>query len=294
MSYTYTVSIPHYNSPHLLKRMLKSIPEREDIQVIVIDDGSSAENVNVIKTLQHKNLELVLLAENKGGGHARNEGLRRAAGKWFVSVDSDDFFSEDAFEVFDQYKDEEIECLYYCVQCIDAETGVVTRELKSDIMVRKYLDAPSEKTEKYLRFHNRESWNKLVSMKFIRDNNICYENCRVNIDVFYALSIGLKVKKYKAIHNKLYFFTENSNSITHKKRNLEREFQFFLQVQKRNGFYEKLGLKHYPFYRRTILYIPHMLKKRGLSDTIKFFKMIKERKQEITEARKAYLYLFDE
>ena len=97
MNYTYTVSIPHYNSPLLLQRMLKSIPEREDIQVIVVDDGSCVENVNAIKKIQHKNLEIILLSENKGGGNARNEGLKRASGKWYISVDADDFFSEDAF-----------------------------------------------------------------------------------------------------------------------------------------------------------------------------------------------------
>ena len=148
-------------------------------------------------------------------------------------------------------------------------------------MARKYIDSPSNETEKLLRFHNTESWNKLVSLKFIRDNGICY-----------ALSIVLKVQRYKVISNKLYYFTENPQSITHQKRTIEREFQFFIQVQKRNGFYKKLGLKYYPFYRRTILYLPFMLKKRGILDTIKFFKMIMERKNEIEEARKAYLNLF--
>lgn len=292
MAYLYSIAIPHYNSPLLLQRMLKSIPEREDIQVIVVDDGSNIDNVNSIKKIQHKNLDIVYLPENKGGGNARNEGLKRATGKWYISVDADDFFSEDAFIVFDKYKDEDIDCLYFCVQCINANTGKVTRELKSDVMARKYLEYPSAKTEKLVLFHNTESWNKLVSVKFIRDNGICYENCRINIDAFYALSIGLKVQKYKVIPNKLYFFTENPQSITHQQRSIEREFQFYIQVQKRNGFYEKLGLKRYPFYRRTILYLPFLLKKRGISDTINFFKMIKDRKKEIDEARKAYLCLF--
>lgn len=292
MNFTYSVTIPHYNSSKLLCRMLNSIPERDDIQIIVVDDGSDTTELENLRELRHKNLEIVFLPENKGGGNARNEGLKRALGQWYISVDADDLFTEDAFDTFDQYKDEDIDCLYFCVQCIDAETRKVTRELKSDIMVRKFLNSPSVKTEKMLRFHNTESWNKLVSMKFIRDNAIRYEMCRVNIDVLYALTIGLRVQKYKVIPDKLYYFTENPTSITHQKRSLEREFLFFIQVQKRNGFYEKLGLKHYPFYRRTILYFPHMLLKRGLSDAINFFKMIKERKNEIAEARKAYLYLF--
>lgn len=291
MSFTYSVAIPHYNSAKLLRRMLSSIPERDDIQIIVVDDGSDASELECLSKLRHKNLDIVFLPANKGGGYARNEGLKRALGKWYISVDADDFFSENAFDVFDKYKDEDIDCLYFCIQCIDAETRKVTRELKSDIMVRKFLNSPSDKTEKLLRYHNTESWNKLVSMKFIMDNAIHYEMCRVNIDVLYALSIGLRVQKYKVIPDKLYYFTENPTSITHKKRSLEREFLFFIQVQKRNGFYEKIGLKYYPFYRRTILYFPHMLLKRGLSDAIKFFKMIRERKKEIEEARKAYLYL---
>ena len=179
MDYIYSISIPHYNSPVLLRRMLKSIPEREDIQLIVVDDGSSEENVNALKKLQHKNLELVFLEENRGGGYARNIGLQHAKGKWFISVDADDYFSDDAFDVFDKYKDEQIDCLYFCVQCVDTETGEVTRELVANKNVSKYLKDSSKKAEQLLRFHNLESWNKLVSMKFIKKNNISYENCRI-------------------------------------------------------------------------------------------------------------------
>lgn len=293
MEYTYSVSIPHYNSPNLLERMLKSIPERDDIQVIVVDDGSSPQNVEELKKLQHKNLELVLLEENRGGGYARNVGLQKATGKWFISVDADDYFSDDAFDVFDQYKDKDIDCLGFCVECVDTETGKVTRELVANKNVSKYLSNPSPDTERLLRFHNLESWNKLVSMDFIRKNNISYENCRINIDVLYSILIGMRAEKYKVIPNKLYYFTENANSITHKKRTVEREFQFYLQVQKRNGFYWQMGLRHLPFYRRDILYVPFMLKKRGLKDTIQFFKLWWMRRDEREEARKAYLFVFD-
>lgn len=64
MNYTYSISIPHYNSSLLLKRMLKSIPERDDIQVIVVADGSSEEHISEIKNIQHQNLEIVFLDVN--------------------------------------------------------------------------------------------------------------------------------------------------------------------------------------------------------------------------------------
>ena len=38
----YSIIIPHKNSPDLLKRCLESIPDRTDIQVVVVDDNSSS------------------------------------------------------------------------------------------------------------------------------------------------------------------------------------------------------------------------------------------------------------
>lgn len=289
MEYTYSVSIPHYNSPRLLGRMLKSIPERDDIQVIVVDDGSEKEHVAELKNLQHKNLELILLEENKGGGNARNVGLQHAKGKWFISVDADDYFSEDAFNVFDRYKNDDIECLGFCVLCVDTDSGKITRELVANHNVMQYLKRKNKNTENLLRYHNLEAWNKLVSMDFIHKNQIHFENCRINIDVLYSILIGLNAQKYKVIPNKLYFFTENPNSITHKKRTVEREFQFYLQVQKRNGFYKAMGLTRLPFYRADYLYVPFMLKKRGIKDTIKFFTLWWEKREVRKEARKEYL-----
>lgn len=292
MEYTYSVAIPHYNSPDLLHRMLNSIPERDDLQLIVVDDGSKEENVEKIKNLQHKNLETVLLEENHGGGFARNVGLQKAKGKWFISVDSDDFFSEDAFVVFDKYKDEDADVLMYCINICDEGGNVTNHTLKSNDSVLAYLKDKNKGTENLIRFRNPDTWNKLVSLKFLKENNIQYENCRINIDAFYALQIGLKAKQIRVIPDKLYNWVATSGSITMKKRSIEREFQFFLQAQKRNGFYKQIGLTSWPYYRKVILYLPFMLKKRGFFDTLRFFVIIYKNWNQVIEARKTYLYLF--
>ena len=41
MEYNVSIIIPHYNSPDLLAVLLDSIPEKEDIQIIVVDDNST-------------------------------------------------------------------------------------------------------------------------------------------------------------------------------------------------------------------------------------------------------------
>lgn len=45
--YKYSIIIPHYNIPELLQRCLDSIPERDDVQVIVVDDNSDSSKVDL-------------------------------------------------------------------------------------------------------------------------------------------------------------------------------------------------------------------------------------------------------
>lgn len=290
MKYLYSVIIPHYNSSGLLNRMLKSIPERDDIQVIVVDDCSKREEVNKLKSLQHKNMELYLQTENLGAGSARNVGLDHAAGVWVIVVDADDVFVDNAFDVFDQYKDSNIDYLGFSIKCVDTNTLIPNgRKIVSDQSVRKYLNHKSSKTLALYKYKNTVCWNKLVARRLILDNNIRFETCQVNNDVLYALLVGYYAKTFKVINDELYLFTENPDSITHRKRTVEREFQFYLQVQKRNGFYKAMGLTHLPFYRADYLYVPFMLKKRGIKDTIKFFTLWWKNREERKNARKEYL-----
>lgn len=288
-NYTYTVTITHYNRPNLLKRMLDSIPERDDIQVVVVDDGSNEDTVNEVKTLQHKNLELVFMLENHGGGYARNVGLDHAKGKWLLAVDADDIFDSKAFDVLDKYANSDYDYICYCVTCLDGDTLKPTgHHLRSDDSVRAFLKEKSKKNIKLFKFWNTEPWNKMVSLKFLHDNGIRWEPARINMDVAYTYQLSLKAKKIKAIPNELYHFVGDSNSVTRKKRSIEREFNFYLAAQKRNGFFKKLGFG-YPFYRYDILYVPYLLKKRGLKETIEFYKYRNQHWDEVLAARSAYL-----
>ena len=42
----YSIIIPHKNTPELLRRCIKSIPQRDDLEIIIVDDNSSKEIVN--------------------------------------------------------------------------------------------------------------------------------------------------------------------------------------------------------------------------------------------------------
>src|SRR5699024_10534236 len=102
-----TIIIPHYNSPVLLERLLKTIPQTKEIQVIVIDDNSDEiykEKYLEIKKEHNINIEYLCNYSNKkGAGSCRNIGLERVLGEWVLFADADDYFTEDFFEVIQKY-----------------------------------------------------------------------------------------------------------------------------------------------------------------------------------------------
>lgn len=88
-----SVIIPVYNREDKILNALNSIPNREDIEIIVIDDCSSDNTVKVLK--QFNNIIIIELNENCGPGNARNKGLDIATGKFITFLDSDDWFNTD-------------------------------------------------------------------------------------------------------------------------------------------------------------------------------------------------------
>lgn len=92
----YSIIIPHYKSIDSLAKCIHSIPDREDIQVIIVDDNSGIEK-SVFESSCLKNRQNVLVIyeqQNNGAGHARNVGLREAKGNWILFADADDYFQK--------------------------------------------------------------------------------------------------------------------------------------------------------------------------------------------------------
>lgn len=93
-SISYSIIIPHKNIPNLLQRCLDTIPQRDDIQVIVIDDNSddSIVDFNNFPKWTGIHYEYYLTKGNNGAGFARNYGLKHAKGQWIFFADADDCF----------------------------------------------------------------------------------------------------------------------------------------------------------------------------------------------------------
>jgi succinoglycan biosynthesis protein ExoO len=90
-----SIIIPAYNTEKYIARALQSALEQteKDIEVIVVDDGSTDNTLEVIKSFLDKRIKLIINGSNAGPSHARNCALREARGDWIAILDSDDWYA---------------------------------------------------------------------------------------------------------------------------------------------------------------------------------------------------------
>lgn len=85
----YSIVIPHRNTPDLLQRLIDSIPMREDIEIIVVDDNSDKDKKAAISRSDVRTI-YIDKEHSRGAGRARNVGMDAAKGKWLLFADADE------------------------------------------------------------------------------------------------------------------------------------------------------------------------------------------------------------
>ena len=95
-----SIAVPCYNSQDYMEHCVETLVSGgEEVEVIIINDGSQDETHNIAVLLSEKYPTIVryITQENKGHGGAVNTGLEHAQGIFFKVVDSDDWVDEEAF-----------------------------------------------------------------------------------------------------------------------------------------------------------------------------------------------------
>lgn len=93
-----SVIIPVYNQEVLVLKALDSIPKNDDIEIIVINDCSTDNTLNVLYEYQQSRDIIILNNEtNRGVGYTVNRGYDIAQGEYIVLLGSDDYFITEEF-----------------------------------------------------------------------------------------------------------------------------------------------------------------------------------------------------
>lgn len=110
-----SIIIPLYNKEGTIIRTLSSIlsQEYDDYEVIIVDDGSTDNGLEIVKSLQSEKI-IIICQTNKGPSAARNSGVRHAKGEWIVFMDADDWFEKNTFCLFETIINEQNKYDFFC------------------------------------------------------------------------------------------------------------------------------------------------------------------------------------
>lgn len=87
-----SVLMPVYNGAKYLRPAVGSILSQtlEDFELLVVDDGSADQTLEILQSYQDKRLKIISNDQNRGVAHSLNRALDQAEGKYIVRMDSDD------------------------------------------------------------------------------------------------------------------------------------------------------------------------------------------------------------
>jgi glycosyltransferase involved in cell wall biosynthesis len=117
-----SVILPSYNRAHFIAQAITSVLNQtyQNIELIIVDDGSTDNTQDVIATFDDERLRYIKLPKNIGRSFARNQGIRAAQGEFLAFLDSDDYFLpfKIEFQVNFLYANHDVQMVYTGAACI--------------------------------------------------------------------------------------------------------------------------------------------------------------------------------
>lgn len=227
-----SIVIATYNTGRFIRECLDSIFEQtlKEIEVIIIDDGSTDNTKDIIEHYKKKYSNLVYYYQkNQGAGKARNYGIEMAGGEYLAFMDPDDKYPcKDSLEKL-YITAKESNVLICGGTILSNDNGIVQNYYCSgdgDIYRTRNQKIRSEDFF-YLYGHTRY----LFELDFIKRENICFANYKVYEDQVFTIKALCMAGEFYELDYPVYEYR-----INYKEVNID--YSFMLDMMK--GFRDTL------------------------------------------------------
>ena len=224
-----SVIIPVYNVEQYLSKCLDSITTQvyKNLEIIVVDDGSTDNSSGVIKKFQKKDQRIkTIIQENKGLSAARNIGIEIASGDFIMFVDSDDWISTDTIkEAVDLIENQKADLVFwsYIKEYLDKSIPKMLfneQKVFDKYQSRSLCRRIAGLYQHELRFpEDADSlvtvWGKLYKKELL--DNVKFTDTKFvgNEDALFNLEVFQNIKKAVYLNKPFYHYRKNnSNSYT--------------------------------------------------------------------------------
>lgn len=188
-----SIIIPVYNVQKYLEECLNSIIiSNKDLEIIIIDDGSSDNSPNICDEYEKKDKRIKVYHKKNGGvSSARNYGLKLATGDYIAFVDSDDILSEDWDKIIDYIKDDDI--YYY--------NPLINENINKEKMITYITGANKEQ------IYISGVYSKAFKREFLIKSELEFKENLINgEDMLYNIESMLLANTFKIVNINYYYY----------------------------------------------------------------------------------------
>ena len=250
--YRYAIVIPHYRLIELLPRALASIPDRPDIQILVVDDNSGIDESAFapLNVFQRAHCRFVFTKESKGAGYVRNVGLKHVQAEWVLFLDADDFFEQGAFDLFDRYAHAHADMVYFSTRSVYSDSLLPSSRFSIYNAYVHHARVPEPHRLHLLRAYHVVPVAKMIRFALIDTHSIRFDEVRWGNDVFFATQIGVWANNVLVDQGVVYVVTDRANSLV---KNLSPEAMLcrYEVALRANQFLREAGRSP---YQNTLLF----------------------------------------
>lgn len=179
-----SIIVPVYNTGIAVKKCIDSLIQQsyQDIEIILIDDGSDHETADICDRLEQENDKVIVYhCQNRGVSAARNYGIEKAGGKYIFFADSDDYAESQMLEVMvgtaEKYRMQLIIAGYYFDTPYMSDGQQMYKSIEQKIPSCR-IDTKGELRAEMIYLWDSSLmyniWNKLFESKIIKENQICF------------------------------------------------------------------------------------------------------------------------
>lgn len=186
-----SVIIPAYNAEDYISQCLSSVLSQtlSDIEVIVVDDGSTDRTASIVEELTHRDGRIRLIRqENQCAGVARNKGMEVAEGKYLYFLDADDWIEPDSLEkLCSSAESLGSDIVVARSEGFDNQTGetwlidYALNGVPFDTLIR-----PSFYVDRLFQRFMGWPWDKLYRAEFIQSSGLLFQPLRTTNDAYFV------------------------------------------------------------------------------------------------------------
>ena len=204
-----SIIVPVYNSEQYISKCLDSILGQtyKNIELIIINDGSKDNSLNICKKYYENNKNIIKLINNKNQGVAktRNDGIKISTGKYIMFIDNDDFIDKDYIEKY--------------VRSIENNNSdIVIGGYRRVNTKNKTLFTKIMKNEVY-RYIQLAPWGKIYKRDFLIKNELQFLDYSLGEDVYFNVCAYFCTNKISIIDYVGYNWFYNENSVSNSIQN---------------------------------------------------------------------------